>query len=392
MAKTQACQVVDDVVPLSKSVLTESSTLTFKDICDWSTFDIFELADSCAKGDNPPLFPLLFEVVLGDSRGGFGTIDTLKVPRKQLHRALLAAQNSYDNPLYEKCNPYHHALHGADVFCSFVILMRAVSATKPMHARLFSPHVVFAGGIAALLHDFRHMGVNNNFLVDTSHPVALRYSDDSVLERLHACEALTLLQKFMVLDFLETRKARRAFRRDVLSMILATDFARGQATSNQLRAALTVKDDDSAKAETVRVPLLNLMLECADISHPAKPIAVHRRWALLVAEEFFEQGEAEKKASLPVGDLMSKEKMSGPAWAKSLDGFITYAVLPKWQALTDLCGLTTTWTDALTQNRDYWRAQSTKADSSFEATRAMVIAEDGTFAASLRRRPRPWKA
>ncbi len=36
--------------------------------------------------------------------------------------------------------------------------------------------------------------------------------------------------------------------------------------------------------------LLNLVVECADISHAAKPTQLHLRWSVLITEEFYQQG------------------------------------------------------------------------------------------------------
>ncbi len=38
---------------------------------------------------------------------------------------------------------------------------------------------------AALVHDFEHGGLNNDFLVKTAHPLAVTYSDQSPLEHHH---------------------------------------------------------------------------------------------------------------------------------------------------------------------------------------------------------------
>ena len=144
---------------------------------------------------------------------------------------------------------------------------------------------------------------------------------------------------------------------------------------------------------------MNLMLECADISHPVKPLRIHTRWALLVTEEFFAQGEGEAAAGLPVGNLMSRQKMKGSAWAKSLVGFITFAVSPKWNALLSCTtyegwyrkeGWYRTIHDNLHENLDRWKNESERYDSSYEATRKATCEADGTFAAALKRRPIPW--
>ena len=49
--------------------------------------------------------------------------------------------------------------------------------------------------MSALAHDVGHPGFTNDFLKNTSAELALRYSDDSVLERMHAATMFGVLQK-----------------------------------------------------------------------------------------------------------------------------------------------------------------------------------------------------
>ena len=42
---------------------------------------------------------------------------------------------------------------------------------------------------AALVHDYEHGGLNNDFLVKTAHPLAITYSDQSPLEHHHVAAA-----------------------------------------------------------------------------------------------------------------------------------------------------------------------------------------------------------
>jgi len=76
---------------------------------------------------------------------------------------------------------------------------------------------VMAALIAAMIHDYAHPGVNNNFLIKIEHPLALRYNDrfaftsfsfssffflshflvgflSSVLENYHVSEAFRLMK------------------------------------------------------------------------------------------------------------------------------------------------------------------------------------------------------
>ena len=46
---------------------------------------------------------------------------------------------------------------------------------------------------SACVHDFEHGGLNNDFLIKTSHPLAITYNDQSPLEMHHHASAVRLL-------------------------------------------------------------------------------------------------------------------------------------------------------------------------------------------------------
>lgn len=49
-----------------------------------------------------------------------------------------------------------------------------------------------------------------------------------------------------------------------------------------------------------------MVLHCADISHPAKEWDLHYRWTSQLLEEFFLQGDMEKKLGLPFSPLCDR--------------------------------------------------------------------------------------
>ena len=67
------------------------------------------------------------------------------------------------------------------------------------------------------VHDHGHPGLTGDFLVATSHPLALRYNDRSPLESHHAASAFELLAARPDLDITEgmSREDKAAFRKQV---------------------------------------------------------------------------------------------------------------------------------------------------------------------------------
>ena len=85
-------------------------------------------------------------------------------------------------------NPYHNALHGADVCQAMHYFLSKCGNSATNAASLLQPWQVMVALVAALCHDIGHGGVNNAFLEKTNHPLALTYSYTSTLERMHCAE------------------------------------------------------------------------------------------------------------------------------------------------------------------------------------------------------------
>lgn len=52
---------------------------------------------------------------------------------------------------------------------------------------------LFCSCWSAATHDYEHGGLNNDFLIKTSHPLALTYNDQSPLENHHVSASMKLL-------------------------------------------------------------------------------------------------------------------------------------------------------------------------------------------------------
>ena len=80
---------------------------------------------------------------------------------------------------------------------------------------------------AAIIHDYDHPGVNNNFLISTLDPRAILYNDRSVLENHHLSGSFKQLLK-PENNFTSDWSAQefRDFRSTIIELVLATDLAR----------------------------------------------------------------------------------------------------------------------------------------------------------------------
>lgn len=62
-------------------------------------------------------------------------------------------------------------------------------------AKIMSESQVCATYYSALTHDFEHLGVNNDYLIKSFHPLAVMYNDISPLENHHLAAAVRVMQR-----------------------------------------------------------------------------------------------------------------------------------------------------------------------------------------------------
>lgn len=86
-------------------------------------------------------------------------------------------------------NLYHCATHAADVLQSVHVLLHSGGLVGVYT----DPLTQLGCYLAAIVHDYEHPGLNNDFLVNTHHALALRYNDRAPLENHHAASGLALL-------------------------------------------------------------------------------------------------------------------------------------------------------------------------------------------------------
>uniref|UniRef100_A0A1I7VQB4 Phosphodiesterase n=1 Tax=Loa loa TaxID=7209 RepID=A0A1I7VQB4_LOALO len=245
--------------------------------------------------------------------------------------------------------PYHNRIHAADVLhgcyyltchpvCAFLgtptnntepSLSISDNSPLPLSSSM-STLELMALFTAAAMHDYDHPGRTNAFLVAAEDKKAILYNDRSVLENHHAAESWRLLSKpensfIETLDAAETKR----FRYLVLEYILATDL--------KLHFDIIMQFNEKAPDmdlgnESDRVIISQMLIKFADINSPSKPYPLHRQWTDRICEEFYAQGDEEKRRGMAVSPYMDR---NDPAVAKLQDSFISHIVNPLAVALNE---------------------------------------------------------
>eukprot|EP00899_Mesostigma_viride_P003309 jgi/Mesvir1/1297/Mv03762-RA.2 len=300
---------------------------------EWN-FDAWELTN--ASGG----WPILWMGLEVCRRAGLSR--TFQLPLHKLARFLVRLDEGMPD------NRYHNGTHIADVTNSLYHLIKSSGV-----AAYLSQLDILAAVTAALVHDFRHPGLNNDFVVKSSDELALRYNDRTVLENFHVAEAFFLMAE-PHLNFLDALSADdyKYVRHVVIELVLASDLKRHFALLESFKKRSKDKDSPLSKSsESDRLLLMQIALKVADIGHSAKKLDIHKKWTAAITEEFYLQGDKEKAAGFQVSAFMDRDNNN---LAKSQLGFFSFIACPLFEAWVAAFPNSRFIFDEVVANTKYW--------------------------------------
>ncbi|KAI9295915.1 HD-domain/PDEase-like protein [Neoconidiobolus thromboides FSU 785] len=281
------------------------------------------------------------------------------------------------------CNPYHSFLHAVDV-CAMLYYFLVDLNIKNY---LDQPSVL-ALIIAGLCHDIGHPGLNNLYQINARTELALAFEDISVLENHSCCLTGNLLAKHQLLRKGNSKCPLSVNNLEdmIVENILSTDMAHhftlledlshilDEWPSSPARSTIDAnckpESNNELNIEEFRRKLCELLLHAADISNAVRPWSLCKSWSDMVVQEFFHQGDLEKRNSLPISCNMDRNVSSQPQIALDFDEFI---VRPFFEILARLLPPCVVFLDNLEANRFRWsevkkqrphRRQDTASDNS----------------------------
>ena len=235
---------------------------------------------------------------------------------------------------YVKSIPYHTDLHAADITHTCLIYLKVGKVNKICKLSKNSKCALF---LSCICHDYKHPGVNNNFLKETRNKIAIKYNDISILENMHIAETFKLINnqnnEFNIFQDLDN-ETYKLFRKEMISCVLATDMTfhkeyeeflkkYNKENENINNTSKTNNTNDDKKNTNEYQNYMNILIHSADISNPTKPFDIYFQWAELVVKEFYEQGDKEKKLNMPCSCDRNKVTVY-----QSQLGFINFIEIP----------------------------------------------------------------
>lgn len=228
--------------------------------------------------------------------------------------------------------------------------------------------------IAAIIHDIDHPGRTNAFLCNERNELAILYNDQAVLENHHAALAFQLTWKEDSVNIFKNLiiDDYKVIRQMIIDMVLATEMKQHFQHLNKFINSVNkgcLKMDETSSMSGNGSPdstmILNqlstpenkifikrVLIKCADVANPCRPLNLCKEWGKRIAEEYFLQTDEEKARGLPVVmPVFDRKSIRIP---KSQLSFIDVFINEMFEAWDDYCDVPELITQLQT-NYQYWK-------------------------------------
>ena len=265
---------------------------------------------------------------------------------------------------YHRENPYHNDLHAADMLQT--IFNYTINSKFQITLNL-SDLDLLSMFLSAIIHDYGHPGLNNNYLIKTKDSLAIKYNDISVLENYHVSESFNIILKKPENNIFErlSEDDYKICRKTIIECVLGTDMTLHNKKYHTFKLRLQTENikkgegienffmkQDPINSFNLKLEFLSFIIHAADISNPTKPLEIYKEWAQRCVEEFFMQGDLEKKLGLPISFNCDRNTVSLP---KSQLGFMDAIVSPLFTVLNEYFPQLSFTLDNLKKNYDYYK-------------------------------------
>lgn len=340
-------QSVADVLQCSRPRL---QTVVAAQICTEWGYDVIQLEEASSNRALQIICEAVFKHYRFEDREGDAKSESQVSPTVWTTLVDYIAVTYDGDP--KRQNIYHNRTHAADV----VQTVSALCSQKELQTVLHTQDV-WVLCVSAMIHDYMHMGVTNAFLVNALHPIAVMFSDDSVQERHHLYNFFVVIRSNPTMDIFKGFSCEevRYFRSTITQLVLSTDLATSFRVHTRFDEAMSVYEETgSVDTSDIRLVLMQMVIKCADVSHAAKPLALHYQWSKRVSEEFFAQGDRERDEGFPLSAICQRATVNVP---ESQCGFLDYVVRKPFTTLERFTGttsLSTQYQRHIRENHDYW--------------------------------------
>uniref|UniRef100_A0A670HWB5 Phosphodiesterase n=1 Tax=Podarcis muralis TaxID=64176 RepID=A0A670HWB5_PODMU len=248
-------------------------------------------------------------------------VEKFKVPAEVLTRWMYTVRKGYRDITY------HNWRHGFNVGQTMFTLLMTGRIKK-----YYTDLEAFAMVSAAFCHDIDHRGTNNLYQMKSASPLA-RLHGSSILERHHLEYSKTLLQDeslniFQNLNKRQYETVLHLFEVAIIATDLALYFKKRTMFQKIVDAIEKMEKEEEAikyisMDPTKKEVIMAMMMTGCDLSAITKPWEVQSKVAIMVANEFWEQGDLERTV-LQQQPIPMMDRNKGEELPKLQVGFIDF--------------------------------------------------------------------
>ncbi|XP_049646801.1 LOW QUALITY PROTEIN: cone cGMP-specific 3',5'-cyclic phosphodiesterase subunit alpha' [Suncus etruscus] len=286
-------------------------------------------------------------------------VEKFKVPIEVLTRWMYTVRKGY------RSVTYHNWRHGFNVGQTMFTLLMTGRLKK-----YYTDLEAFAMLAAAFCHDIDHRGTNNLYQMKSTSPLA-KLHGSSILERHHLEYSKTLLQDESLNIFQNLNKRQfetviHLFEIAIIATDLALYFKKRTMFQKIVDACEKMETEQEAIKYVTIDPtkkeiIMAMMMTACDLSAITKPWEVQSQVALMVANEFWEQGDLERtvlqQQPIPMMDRNKKDELP-----KLQVGFIDFVCTFVYKEFSRFHKEITPMLNGLQNNRVEWKSLADEYD------------------------------
>ncbi|XP_036900828.1 rod cGMP-specific 3',5'-cyclic phosphodiesterase subunit alpha isoform X4 [Sturnira hondurensis] len=291
-------------------------------------------------------------------------VDKFHIPQEALVRFMYSLSKGY------RRITYHNWRHGFNVGQTMFSLL----VTGKLK-RYFTDLEALAMVTAAFCHDIDHRGTNNLYQMKSQNPLA-KLHGSSILERHHLEFGKTLLRDegLNIFQNLNRRQHEHAIHMMDIA-IIATDLALYFKKRTMFQKIVDQSKTYESQQEWTQYMMLEqtrkeivmaMMMTACDLSAITKPWEVQSKVALLVAAEFWEQGDLERTV-LQQNPIPMMDRNKADELPKLQVGFIDFVCTFVYKEFSRFHEEITPMLDGITNNRKEWKALADEYDAKVKA-------------------------
>ncbi|KAH9120857.1 hypothetical protein LEN26_010939 [Aphanomyces euteiches] len=236
---------------------------------------------------------------------------------------------------------YHTFLHAVDVMQSVAVFLKGFEGSQYVQ-----PIAAASLLVASLCHDIGHLGLTNQYLINSGHPLTLEYRNP-VLESMHTARTMALIKHHGFLKHLQVHESLR-ISKTIARCILFTDVS---IHSDLLRKVKALPRQSAVYEDEASVVYCGFLLHAADICNPAKAWPLATKWTSLIMSEFFEQGALERAEGIVVSAFRNADLINT---SEIQANFVQLMLQPTLSLLSNLLPLAAPLLDIAEANRIRW--------------------------------------